>query len=463
MFQRILGGLVTTASLALLSTAADAQVTIDFSVKPGPDGVLGTADDLPITNNPAGGGEVVSGDFTSIGVTFTMTGVDLNIGCGISPGDSQNCLGADAASTNDFSGTLIGTFTSAGGPATVTSLGLDLVGGDTTTLYDRTGGVITAFTGDFSYSAGTPVARFECALVSSAVRDLTFDGLPEPTTIDFSHRPGLDGILGTADDVPITNNQAGGGEVGSSDFVALGVLFTTTGLALNVGCGSLSGDPLNCLGADAASTNDFSGLLIGTFTMNGGAATVMEIEIDLLGTDTTRLYDAGGGLISSSAGDFSYTGPTPVARFECDLANSAIRDLRFNGLQRSCGSITSFGTACPGNGGFLPAMAITTSCATFGESFTLDITNAEGGAQALILASAGPGSTAMGSGCIIDVSLAGFTLIFLGPLSGAGPGGGFFSAGDSFSSTGTFFLQTLIKDSVANSISTNAIELTVSP
>ena len=70
-------------------------VFIDFAFTPGPDGLLGTADDVPIENSLGFGGELDGDEFESVGVLFSTPELQLNMGCGNGPGDSDNCLGAD--------------------------------------------------------------------------------------------------------------------------------------------------------------------------------------------------------------------------------------------------------------------------------------------------------------------------------------------------------------------------------
>ena len=174
---------VAVAFAIAVASAAVAQTTIEFDFTPGPDGILGTGDDVPITNNPAGGGELVGDEFEPVGISFSTPGIHLNIGCGVGPGDPSNCLGADASSNNDFSGLLVGEFTLGGGPATVDLITIDVVNQSLTNLYDINGGLIGTFGPDFAYNGPTPVAHFESMLNFDAIRTLTYDGLvPEPST-----------------------------------------------------------------------------------------------------------------------------------------------------------------------------------------------------------------------------------------------------------------------------------------
>ena len=145
------------------------------------------------------------------------------------------------------------------------------------------------------------------------------------TTLTFDFTPGPDGKLGTEDDVPIENNRSTGGELAGDEFEPVGIFFSTPGIHLNIGC-------TNCLGADASHDNDFSALLIGKFTLGGGPATVDLITIDIVNASLTNLYDIDGSLIGTFGPDFTYDGPTPVARFEAMLDFDGIFTLTYDGL-----------------------------------------------------------------------------------------------------------------------------------
>lgn len=160
-----------------VANSAIAQTTLKFDFTPGPDGKLGTEDDVPIDNNTETGGELVGDEFEPVGIVFSTPGIHLNIGCAIGPGNPNNCLGADEFSDNDFSGLLIGEFTLGGGRATVDLITIDMVNASLTNLYDIDGRLIGTFGPDFTYDGPTPVARFESILDSDAHRTLTYDGL----------------------------------------------------------------------------------------------------------------------------------------------------------------------------------------------------------------------------------------------------------------------------------------------
>ncbi|MEE9130463.1 MAG: hypothetical protein V3T84_10630 [Phycisphaerales bacterium] len=227
-----LGGISAVSITAMVgwnASASAGEVIIDFSHTPGPDGLLGTKDDVPIENILGTGGELTGDEFVSVGIHFSTTGLQLNIGCGQGPGDPVNCLGADASIDDDFAGLLIGQFTLGGGPATVATLFLDVVNDDAdsfTTLFDSEGRVITTFLNDVSYDGPTPVARFETQLNFDAHFTVQYAGLGQcPWDLDGS------GIVGATDLLSLLVNWGkcpgcpadfdGNGVVGATDLLAL--------------------------------------------------------------------------------------------------------------------------------------------------------------------------------------------------------------------------------------------------
>ena len=168
---------VSVAAAIAAASAAIAQTTLKFDFTPGPDGIFGTADDVPILNKLFAGGELVGGEFESVGILFATPGIHLNIGCGTLPGDPDNCLGADASRNDDFSGLLIGKFTLGGDPATVDRITIDIPNESLTNLYDAYGGLIGTFGPDFTYDGSRAVAHFESMLNVDAIDTLSYDGL----------------------------------------------------------------------------------------------------------------------------------------------------------------------------------------------------------------------------------------------------------------------------------------------
>jgi hypothetical protein len=177
--------LLSAAAAPLAPPLVIDTVLIDFSVTPGPDGMLGTPDDVPIQNDLGVGGELDGSEFESVGVRFGTPERALNIGCSAGAGSPENCLGADMLVDDDFDGLLTADFIIQGGPATVATLRLDDVNnGSTTTLFDSSGAVIDVIVGDVAYLGPTPVARFETRFVFSAIHDMEFSCL-EPVAECF--------------------------------------------------------------------------------------------------------------------------------------------------------------------------------------------------------------------------------------------------------------------------------------
>ena len=126
----------------------------------------------------------------------------------------------------------------------------------------------------------------------------------------------------TFEEFGITNDTSGNGEVTGNEWVASGVVFSTNGIALNIG--GTTGSSPNSLGADAVSTNDFDGNL--TVQFLGGVsytdvfftifntpfqASAFAADNTLLttivsGTDFTQLFDFSGFAVNriEISGDF---------------------------------------------------------------------------------------------------------------------------------------------------------------
>lgn len=107
----------------------------------------------------------------------------------------------------------------------------------------------------------------------------------------------------------------------------------------------------------------------------------------------------------------------------------------------------SFGVSCPGSGGFAPSLSLT-GCSRPGESVTLALDDALGGATALLVFGAEPGLATLPGGCPLYATP--LLPIFLPvPLSGIGPGNGGFSVPllvPAQASAGAIVLQGLIAD-----------------
>jgi hypothetical protein len=87
-YRIILGLVVMSSILAVAIPEIKANTAIDFEHLPGPDGILGTADDVPTPNCPGSiCGPPLTNEFSSIGITFS--GGTLFQG-GLFPGSSPN-------------------------------------------------------------------------------------------------------------------------------------------------------------------------------------------------------------------------------------------------------------------------------------------------------------------------------------------------------------------------------------
>jgi len=120
-----------------------------------------------------------------------------------------------------------------------------------------------------------------------------------------------------------------------------------------------------------------------------------------------------------------------------------------------CGDVLQFGAACAGSNG-LPNMEV--GCAQVGLPMSVSVTNAEGGSPWFVLLSTGTGSIGLPGGCTLDLA-AGFFIQPMGPMPAAGE--------ISFNVTPPapfhIFVQSVIKDSVANFVTTNGLDITVNP
>ncbi|MFH0946681.1 MAG: hypothetical protein V2A76_15915 [Planctomycetota bacterium] len=127
----------------------------------------------------------------------------------------------------------------------------------------------------------------------------------------------------------------------------------------------------------------------------------------------------------------------------------------------SCGAVAAFGSACPGNGGFLPVLSVD-GCPQVGLPLTVEVSDCEGGAPWFMLFSSTTGSIPLPGGCTLDLA-AGYVVQYLGLLPGAGAGGG----SSTFIATpvvaNNVYAQCVIQDSTAGLITTNGLNVTVNP
>lgn len=110
-------------------------------------------------------------------------------------------------------------------------------------------------------------------------------------------------------------------------------------------------------------------------------------------------------------------------------------------------TITSFGTGCPGSGGFVPALAMS-GCPSPGDSVTLSISKGLGGANAILFFGIVPLALPLGGGCQLHPQpLLPITLTL--PLSGSGAGTGAISVPATIpagSSPGQIVVQAFVPD-----------------
>lgn len=112
----------------------------------------------------------------------------------------------------------------------------------------------------------------------------------------------------------------------------------------------------------------------------------------------------------------------------------------------TCGAFLSYGSGCPGSGGFVPQLSLS-GCATPGAAITLELADARGGGLAFLLAGPGGSSIALAGGCTLLTFP--FSAVYPLPVSGTGPGNGWISLTTELPitmATGTAYLQAMVED-----------------
>ncbi len=113
------------------------------------------------------------------------------------------------------------------------------------------------------------------------------------------------------------------------------------------------------------------------------------------------------------------------------------------------GSIEPYGAGCPGTGGLVPSLELS-GCAEPGEVLQLEVSNALGGAPALLFVGLSAAALNVHGSCDLLVDLTPPSIVTAFALGGAGAGQGTFSASGSFPATvpsgSTFHLQAWIFD-----------------
>ncbi|MFH0946837.1 MAG: hypothetical protein V2A76_16715 [Planctomycetota bacterium] len=156
-------------------------------------------------------------------------------------------------------------------------------------------------------------------------------------------------------------------------------------------------------------------------------------------------------LTNTLVGTFWFGG-TPMASFHMEITGHK--------------SFADFGSSCPGAGGYSPLITMS-GCACPGEVISLDLTDCEGGAFAVLAFDTNLGSTTLPSGCTIDIGWPPAKLILLGYLSGVGAGAGGLSTSAALPMPAgpllELHMQALVKDSTAGVITSNGVTIGIAP
>jgi len=116
----------------------------------------------------------------SMGVTLTTVGgLGFNIGCGYT---TENCLGADQFSIDDFAGQIHGVFTLPSGIFGI----MEVNDKSLVNLYDAGSNFIGSYSSTFNYSGATPVSFFDVFLNFDGMYTISFSpstATPEPGTL----------------------------------------------------------------------------------------------------------------------------------------------------------------------------------------------------------------------------------------------------------------------------------------
>lgn len=169
------------------------------------------------------------------------------------------------------------------------------------------------------------------------------------------------------------------------------------------------------------------------------------------------------GLAVSGGGDFNSDGLAEVlvSRPHANTVNGVDSGTVQVLSPRACGGKAGFGTACNGAAGYAPELSYI-GCAVQGENALIRVERGEGGAPLALVLSTSTASVPLPNGCVIDVSLAG-ALIVPGVFPGFGGGVGSVTYSGAVNSTGTVYIQALVKDSVGGLITSNGIRVDIIP
>lgn len=160
-----------------------------------------------------------------------------------------------------------------------------------------------------------------------------------------------------------------------------------------------------------------SNLIIHGGQGNGGAPSRLTWEFD--GIDWTDISWPGAPNIRNAPGQWLVATQRGYAL--CGNSSNTARD--WTQQHEWCpGTISPYGTGCPGTGGIVPTLAID-GCPIPGSNVTILIADGLGGSSAFLLFGLGQGNTPIGGGCSLLLgSVIGPTLSI--PLGGVGAGNG---------------------------------------
>jgi hypothetical protein len=128
------------------------------------------------------------------------------------------------------------------------------------------------------------------------------------------------------------------------------------------------------------------------------------------------------------------------------------------------GSITEYGSGCPGSGGFVPHLALS-GCPEPNDLVSFSVTNGLGGSTALLLFGLNQAAVPIGGGCSLNVSPV-LPVVLVLPLFGSGPGNGSISfdavlPGDAPAVTVTMQVFVIDAGNPIGGAGTNGVEVVV--
>ncbi len=298
-------------ALALFTTPwAKAQVTLEFESFPGPDGLLGTADDILIDapTTFASQPDQLTDEFAALGIQFVPN----------PPVDNSNEV-LDAASFNTPPEHTAPNILAASGSSTIeaeftvpvfqVSALVGISGGtDEMEIFDAGGVSLGSIIGDdavVTLNSTTPIARvvFRAATSTTpAIDNLTFDGpgtvgttFCEPANPNSTGQPTVltaNMNSGVGSGLHLNANQGPPGEFG---YFLIGTTFVDPGIVVSQGQLCVSGaiGRYNAVGGNLNSTGQFDGSgvfqnFVGTATSTGGTGFDVPTTIPTTGSPTIQ-------------------------------------------------------------------------------------------------------------------------------------------------------------------------------